>query len=283
MDPFLIAADIDRYLREDLALGDITTEAIFSPTETVIARFVAKDDLVCAGMDLVAAEVFKRKNASCICRFAATDGTRAQPGDTLLEVWGPTRDLLTAERTALNLVQRLSGIATLTSRFVEKVAGYPVKITDTRKTTPGLRLLEKYAVRVGGGYNHRLCLSDGILIKDNHIAACGSIARAVQKVRDRVPHTIKVEVETTDLDEVRQCLECRVEIIMLDNMSLEMMREAVGLVNGRALVEASGGVNLESVERIAATGVDIISIGALTHSAPASDISMRLEPCVQES
>lgn len=277
MDPFLIAADVDHYLREDLALGDITTETIFSPTDKATAVFVAKSEFVSAGLGLVAAEVFRRKNAACNCRFAAADGTRARPGAILLEIAGPTRDLLIAERTALNLVQRLCGIATLTSRFVEKVAGFTVKITDTRKTTPGLRLLEKYAVRVGGGFNHRFCLSDGILIKDNHIAACGSIERAVQKVRSRAPHTIKIEVETTTLEEVRQCLACGVEIIMLDNMSLEMMQEAVRIVNRRALVEASGGVNLESVRDIAATGVDIISIGAITHSAPASDISMRLE------
>lgn len=277
MDPFLIAADIDHFLREDLALGDITTEAIFAPTDQATALFMAKGAFVCAGMERIAAEVFKRKNPSCSCRFAAADGTHARPGDILLEMAGPTRDLLIAERTALNLVQRLSGIATLTARFVEKVADFPVKITDTRKTTPGLRLLEKYAVRVGGGCNHRFCLSDGILIKDNHIAACGSIEKAVQKVRSSAPHTIKVEVETTTLEEVRQCLACGVEIIMLDNMSHEMMREAVRLVDRRALLEASGGVNLDSVRDIAATGVDIISIGALTHSAPASDISMRLQ------
>lgn len=277
MDPFLIAADIDRYLREDLALGDITSESIFSPTDSACAIFIAKSELLSAGMEVVAAEVFRRKNASCRCRFAAADRTHAQPGDVLLEVWGPTLDLLIAERTALNLVQRLSGIATLTAQYVAKVKDYPVKITDTRKTTPGLRLLEKYAVRIGGGCNHRFCLSDGILIKDNHIAACGSIEKAVQKVRNRAPHTIKIEVETATLDEVRQCLACGVDIIMLDNMSLEMMREAVGLVNRQALIEASGGVSLDSVERIAATGVDIISIGALTHSAPASDISMRLK------
>jgi nicotinate-nucleotide pyrophosphorylase (carboxylating) len=277
MDPFLITKHIDHFLREDLAFGDITTEAIFGPADEATAFFIAKSEFVSAGMELVAAEVFRRKNPSCRSRFAATDGTRTRPGDIVFEVAGPTRDLLTAERTALNLVQRLSGIATITAQFVEKVADFPVKVTDTRKTTPGLRLLEKYAVRVGGGFNHRICLSDGILIKDNHIAACGSIEKAVQKVRSCAPHSIKIEVETTTLDEVRQCLACGVEIIMLDNMSLEMTLEAVRIVNHRALIEASGGVNLGSIRDIAATGVDIISIGALTHSAPASDISMRLK------
>lgn len=277
MDPFLIAKDIDHFLREDLAFGDTTTEAIFGPADKATAFFIAKSEFVSVGMELVAAEVFRRKNPSCRCRFAAADGTRCRPGDIVFEVAGPIRDLLIAERTALNLVQRLSGIATLTARFVEKVADFPVKVTDTRKTTPGLRLLEKYAVRVGGGFNHRFCLSDGILIKDNHIAACGSIEQAVQKVRFRAPHAIKIEVETTTLDEVQQCLACGVEVIMLDNMSLELMQEAVRIVNHRALVEASGGVNLGSIRDIAATGVDIISIGALTHSAPASDISMRLK------
>ncbi|MEJ2688557.1 MAG: carboxylating nicotinate-nucleotide diphosphorylase [Deltaproteobacteria bacterium] len=277
MDSFLIAKDIDHFLREDLAFGDTTTEAIFGPADKAIAFFIAKCEFVSAGMELVAAEVFRRKNPSCRCQFAAADGTRCRPGDIVFKVAGPTGDLLIAERTALNLVQRLSGIATLTAHFVEKVADFPVRVTDTRKTTPGLRLLEKYAVRVGGGFNHRFCLSDGILIKDNHIAACGSIEKAVQKVRSRAPHAIKIEVETTTLDEVRQCLACGVEIIMLDNMSLELMQEAVRIVNHRALVEASGGVNLGSIRDIAATGVDIISIGALTHSAPASDISMRLK------
>jgi nicotinate-nucleotide pyrophosphorylase (carboxylating) len=192
----------------------------------------------------------------------------------LLTVSGPVIDLLKAERVALNLLQRLSGIATLTDRFVEKVKVYAVRITDTRKTTPGLRVLEKYAVRVGGGTNHRFNLADGVLIKDNHIAACGSIREAVDKVRRRIPHTIRIEVETDSLDQVEECLACGVDIIMLDNMSPEIMAEAVRLINGRALVEASGGVTLETVEAIAMSGVDIISIGALTHSAPSCDIGM---------
>jgi len=228
-------------------------------------------------MSSVAAEVFSRKNAAINCEMAMEDGKRAAVGDILLVMKGPVLDLLAAERVALNLVQRLCGIATLTSRFVEAVAPYPVRVTDTRKTTPGLRMLEKYAVRVGGGSNHRLSLSDGVLIKDNHIAACGTIERAVRRVRDRMPHSLKIEVETTSLDEVRQCLSCGVDIIMLDNMAPAMMHDAVRMVDGRVLLEASGGITLDNIREIAATGVDIISIGALTHSAPASDISMRLE------
>jgi nicotinate-nucleotide pyrophosphorylase (carboxylating) len=177
---------------------------------------------------------------------------------------------------ALNLVQRLCGIATLTQAFVKRIEGLPVRITDTRKTTPGLRVLEKYAVRVGGGHNHRFNLADGVMIKDNHIAACGSIAAAVKRVRQQAPHTLKIEVETENLTQVKECLAAGVDIIMLDNMSAAAMKEAVQFINGRALIEASGGVTLENIREIAGTGVDIISIGALTHSAPSSDISMEL-------
>ena len=194
----------------------------------------------------------------------------------LLELEGTIANLLLGERLALNLAQRLCGIATLTNRFVELVRGLPVKIVDTRKTTPGLRVLEKYAVRVGGGHNHRFSLADGILIKDNHIAACGSIARAVAAVRAHAPHTLRIEVETENLDQVEECLACGVDIIMLDNMEPEMMSRAVRLIDGRALVEASGGINLENVRAAAETGVDIISLGCLTHSAPACDISMEI-------
>jgi len=183
-------------------------------------------------------------------------------------------DLLKAERLALNLLQRLSGIATLTARFVARVEGYAVRITDTRKTTPGLRVLEKYAVRVGGGHNHRFNLTDGVVIKDNHIAACGSITQAVARVREKVPHTLRIEVETESLQQVAECLDCQVDIIMLDNMAPEVMAEAVRMVDGRCLVEASGGISLDTVTAVAASGVDIISVGALTHSALACDIGM---------
>lgn len=275
MDDLSLKRAIEHYLAEDVGLGDITSEAIFSANQAGQARFVAKDSFVAAGLYAIAPLVFAVRNPDIKCE-GVHDGTSAAPGDILLQAAGPVLDLLAAERLALNLAQRLSGIATLTAQFVEKVGSLPVKIVDTRKTTPGLRTLEKYAVRVGGGYNHRYNLADGVLIKDNHIAACGSITEAVKKVKSRAPHTLKVEVETTTLEEVESCLACGVDIIMLDNMVLETMREAVRMVDGKALLEASGGITLENVREVAETGVDLISVGALTHSAPACDISMQL-------
>ena len=274
MDTFLLDPILRRFLEEDLEHGDITTDAIFAETDTAKAAFIARHDMVAAGMGTVAARVFHLVDERIRCENAAPDGCRVQKGSVLLEISGPTRGLLKAERTALNLAQRLSGIATRTAAFVEEVRGLPVAIVDTRKTTPGLRMLEKYAVRAGGGRNHRYGLSDGVLIKDNHIAACGSIAEAVRRARARVPHTIGIEVETDNLAQVEECLREGVRIIMLDNMPPALMREAVALIAGRALVEASGGVNLDNVRAIAESGVDIISIGGLTHSAPACDIGM---------
>jgi len=265
---------IRSFLIEDVGRGDITSESIFSKNEQGRAGLVAREDFVAAGVESVAAEVFKVQNSAVITKDPVPDGTKVSAGTVLLTVSGSVVDLLKAERVALNLLQRLCGIATFTALFVDKVGDYPVRITDTRKTTPGLRLLEKYAVRVGGGTNHRFNLTDGALIKDNHIAACGSVKEAVARVKKDIPHTIRVEVETDTLGQVRECLECGVDIIMLDNMTPEMMAEAVQMINGRALVEASGGVNLDSVKSIAGSGVDIISIGALTHSAPSCDIGM---------
>ena len=274
MDRNLLREMIRSFLAEDIGRGDLTSESIFGDTDVGSARLVARQECVVAGCGTVAAEVFRVQNPDIETIAAVADGTAVSPGTVLLTVRGPVVDLLKAERVALNLLQRLSGIATLTARFVAQVKGQRARITDTRKTTPGLRLLEKYAVVAGGGSNHRFNLADGVLIKDNHIAACGSITEAVARVRARVPHTIRIEVETETIDQVRECLACRVDIIMLDNMGIEAMQEAVACIDGRALVEASGGVNLATVAGIAATGVDIISIGALTHSAPACDIGM---------
>jgi nicotinate-nucleotide pyrophosphorylase (carboxylating) len=204
----------------------------------------------------------------------AADGRAVEQGEVLMTINGPVRTLLRGERVALNLVQHLCGIATLTRQYVDAVQGLDVVITDTRKTTPGLRMLEKYAVRAGGGRNHRYSLSDGVLIKDNHIAACGSITRAVEKARAAVPHTIAIEVETDTLEQVQECLDCDTAIIMLDNMDPLTMRKAVAMIDGQALIEASGGVNLQTVRAIAETGVNLISVGALTHSAPSCDIGM---------
>jgi nicotinate-nucleotide pyrophosphorylase (carboxylating) len=274
MDKNLLHSMIREFLREDVGRGDLTSESIFSDHEIGSARLVARDSFIVAGVESVAAEVFKVQNPSVITVDAVPDGTWASPKMGLLTVSGPVIDLLKAERVALNLLQRLSGIATLTAQFVEKVKVYAVRITDTRKTTPGLRVMEKYAVQVGGGSNHRFNLTDGVLIKDNHIAACGSIREAVDKVRAKIPHTVRIEVETDNLEQVDECLACGADIIMLDNMSPEMMSKAVRTINGRALVEASGGVTLETVESIAMSGVDIISIGALTHSVSSCDIGM---------
>jgi nicotinate-nucleotide pyrophosphorylase (carboxylating) len=274
MDTNQLHALIRSFLAEDIGRGDLTSESIFDASQMGSARLIAREACIAAGAGLVAAEVFKVQNPAITTAGAVEDGSSVQPGDCMLTVSGPVLDLLKAERIALNLLQRLCGIATLTRRFVEKTKPHPARITDTRKTTPGLRILEKYAVQAGGGYNHRFNLTDGVLIKDNHIAACGSITTAVEKVRKKIPHTIRIEVETETLDQVRECLACGADIIMLDNMDLQTMRQAVEIIDHRALVEASGGVNLTSVSPIAATGVDIISVGALTHSAPSCDIGM---------
>ena len=274
MDTFLLDNTLRTFLAEDLEHGDITTEAIFTPQDRAQACFIARHSMTVVGMETVAARVFALLDSQVTCTGTMADGAQVEAGTELLRLSGATRTLLRGERVALNLVQRLCGIATLTAAFVEAVQGLAVKIVDTRKTTPGLRMLEKYAVRAGGGHNHRYSLSDGVLIKDNHIAACGSITEAVQRVRLQVPHTINVEVETDTLVQVEECLACKVGVIMLDNMDLATMRQAVALIGGRALVEASGGVNLATVRGIAETGVDIISVGALTHSAKACDIGM---------
>ncbi len=274
MDNYNLQIVLRSFLQEDIGHGDLSSESLFDASVMGGARLVARESFIVAGVEAVAAQVFMLQNQDIQCTGAVKDGANVVSGDTLLTVTGPVVDLLKAERVALNLLQRLSGIATLTSRFVEKTKLYPVRITDTRKTTPGLRMLEKYAVRAGGGYNHRFNLSDGVLIKDNHIAACGSLTRAVERLREKIPHTIKIEVETDTIAQVQECLDVGADIIMLDNMGLDTMKEAVAMIAGTALVEASGGVNLDTVADIAATGVDIISVGALTHSAPSCDIGM---------
>ncbi|NVN90630.1 MAG: carboxylating nicotinate-nucleotide diphosphorylase [Desulfuromonadales bacterium] len=267
---------IDAALREDIHTGDITTQALSLGKRSAIARLVAKEDFVLAGI-CVAERVFHYLNPGTTFTACSTDGSRVTKGSVIATVQGDAADLLMGERVALNLLQRLSGIATVTACFVETVRGTKARIVDTRKTTPGLRELEKYAVRVGGGRNHRTGLYDGVLIKENHIAAAGGIAEAVSRTRAYIPHTLKIEVETETLAQVEEALASGADVIMLDNMSLAEMRTAVALVSGRVPLEASGGVNLETVRAIAETGVDIISVGALTHSPRAMDISMLLE------
>jgi nicotinate-nucleotide pyrophosphorylase (carboxylating) len=267
---------IDTALAEDIHTGDITTLALVAEPRRVRGVLKAKEGFVLAGID-VAKRVFSRLDASLEFNAMFQDGDRVMSGDIIAEFFGDASLLLQGERVALNLLQRMCGVATLTSRYVEAVAGTKARIVDTRKTTPGLRILEKYAVRVGGGINHRTGLYDGVLIKENHIAAAGGITVAVSRAREYIPHTLKIEVETETLVEVAEALSACADIIMLDNMDLATMREAVASIAGRALVEASGGVSLETVRSIAETGVDIISVGALTHSARAMDISMLLE------
>lgn len=274
MNTFLLDEQLRNFLREDLEHGDITTDAIFSDQEIATGTIRAREPLIAAGMERIAARVFRLLDGRVTCSRPAADGKQVDSGEILMTVSGPVRGLLQGERVALNLIQRICAIATLTRQYVDAVQGLKVRIVDTRKTTPGLRMLEKYAVRVGGGRNHRYSLSDGVLIKDNHIAACGSLRQAVERVRAAVPHTIAIEVETDTLAQVQECLKCGVQTIMLDNMNLAALREAVSMINGKALVEASGGVNLDTVRGIAETGVDIISVGALTHSAKSCDIGL---------
>ncbi len=267
---------IQSALEEDVGSGDITTSAILTGKEVGQARVMAKEDMVIAGIG-VFKEVFIFSDEDIKFEGSVEDGELVKSGDVLTEISGNLGSILTAERVALNFLQRMCGIATLTRKYVDEIRGTGAKVLDTRKTIPGLRVLDKYAVRVGGGFNHRFGLYDGILIKDNHIDAAGGISAAVNSVSGNVPHTLKVEVEVKNLKEVEEALSAGVDAIMLDNMGVEEMKRAVFLINGRALVEASGNVTLSSVRKIAETGVDFISVGALTHSAPASDISLRIK------
>ena len=267
-------------LEEDVGAQDATTQATVPADAEMKANLVAREALVPAGL-MVAETVFKRVDGRIQVEYRVQDGTAAISGAVLLHISGPARGILTAERTALNFVQRLSGVATLTARYVQAIAGTRAKILDTRKTTPGWRRLEKYAVVCGGGKNHRMGLFDMVLIKDNHLAALrnelpNAIAAAVRRARQEHPE-LKVEVEADTLEQVRQAAEAKADIILLDNMKTEGLRQAVALVAGRALTEASGGVNLESVRAIAETGVDYVSVGALTHSAKSVDIALDFE------
>ena len=270
--------DLERSVRlalaEDVGPGDLTTNLTVDPAVQAKAEIVAKQDLVLAGLD-PARLTFSLVDPAVEFKPAAADGDRVQAGTVMVRLSGPAQSLLTAERVALNFLMRLSGVATLTAGFVAAVKGSRAKIIDTRKTTPGLRFLEKAAVRAGGGVNHRFGLYDGILIKDNHIAAAGSITAAVTRARQGAPHTLKIEVEVEDQAGLEEAIAAGADIVLLDNMSPAQLAQAVTLARGRVLLEASGGVNLSNVAQMAATGVDFISIGALTHSAPAVDLSLR--------
>lgn len=262
-------------LAEDLGAGDLTTRLTIAPDKTARARIAAKESAVIAGVPLVR-KVCQAAGGGIDVQEQVAEGARVARGDVIARLSGNASTLLGIERVTLNLLQHLSGIATLTARYVAAVEGARCRIVDTRKTTPGLRVLEKYAVRIGGGFNHRQRLDDGILIKNNHIAAAGGVAPAVTAARAGAPHGVKVEVECRTIAEVDAALGAGAEIILLDNMPVDTLAEAVRRIAGRAIVEASGGINLDNVRAVAATGVDVISIGALTHSAPAVDLHMTL-------
>ncbi|NLO38601.1 MAG: carboxylating nicotinate-nucleotide diphosphorylase [Ruminiclostridium sp.] len=276
MEKWMIREVLERAFREDMPMGDITTDCTVPLNESSRAFLITKQEGVVCGME-IAMEAFKMLDPNVRLTPLVQDGDFVENKTRILEIEGNSRALLKAERTALNLLQRLSGIASITRLYVEKIIGYRAKVVDTRKTTAGLRLFEKYAVRTGGGTNHRFSLSDGVLIKDNHIKAAGGISKAVQAAREAIPHTVKIEVETETLQQVQEALDSGADIIMLDNMTPERMTEAVSLIAGKAITEASGNITLETIQKVAATGVDIISAGALTHSVMAMDISMRFE------
>ena len=268
-----IDALLELAFAEDIGIGDITTEATVPDSQQAVGSIVAKSGGVVAGLP-VAMRVFERLDATLIFRPLVNDGDEVVAGTRIAEVQGSAKTILIGERTALNFLQRLSGIATLTAQFVNAVSDYDVKIVDTRKTAAGWRAVQKYAVRIGGGHNHRFGLFDGVLIKDNHIVAAGGIANAVQKSRAVVPHTAKIEVEVETAAQVDEALKAGADVLLLDNMSVELMRRVVEKIGGRALTEASGGITLEQVRAVAATGVNVISVGALTHSAMPLDMSL---------
>jgi nicotinate-nucleotide pyrophosphorylase (carboxylating) len=264
---------IDNALKEDIGSGDITTELLFANDAKCKAIIIAKENGVVAGLP-VAERVFGKLGKNILWTAKKREGARVKPKDILAEIEASPRIVLNGERLALNFLQRLSGIATLTSRFVKAVEGLSAKILDTRKTAPGLRILDKYAVSVGGGYNHRFGLYDGILVKDNHIELAGGITQAVKLIRRRIKTESKIEVETSTLVEVKEAISAGADVIMLDNMSIKVMKEAVKIINRKALTEASGGINLENVRQVAEAGVDFISIGELTHSPRALDAGL---------
>lgn len=284
MDTQLSAREIDAVitlaLAEDIPFGDLTSTAFVPAEATAHAQLVAREPGILAGGEIFA-RTFAALDPDVVVKLKADDGARFTPKDVLASVEGPARAILGAERVALNLIQRLSGVATLTSAYVAAVAGTGVRVTDTRKTTPGLRALERYAVRCGGGHNHRFSLSDAVMAKDNHLAVLGdspeALTHAILAARERLPHTTHIEVEVDRIEQITPVLAGGADTIMLDNFSLEDLRRGVELINGKALVEASGGVSLETIAGISSTGVDLISVGALTHGARALDLGLDMD------
>jgi len=283
LDLFVAGEIVNRALDEDVGRGDITSRSIVRFGLNARGSFIAKQDLVLAGLE-IADLVFGWFDEYIQIESTVADGEEIKSGKVFARVIGDAQMLLSAERVALNFLQHLSGIATVTRQYVQAIAGTSAKIVDTRKTTPGLRILEKYAVTVGGGSNHRMGLDDGVLIKDNHLTMAGSVADAVRRAREVVGHLHKIEVEVTTVEQVKEALDARSDILLLDNMTPEMARQAVQLVSEleeddrSTLLEASGGINLSNVRQYAEAGVDLISIGALTHSAPSVDISFKIRP-----
>lgn len=276
LQPFYIDKIITTALEEDIHYVDVTTDYLLDDNHTSEAYYLAKDTGVLCGID-IAKCVFELAGGNVTMEILKKDGETVQKGDILARMKGSTKTLLKGERTALNLLQHMSGIATATAECVALVAGTRAQITDTRKTLPGLRQLQKYAVTVGGGKNHRYNLSDGAMLKDNHIDAYGSITGAVTALRKKIGHMVKIELEVRNLDELREALAAGADIIMLDNMSCDEMKKAVAINDGKVLLEASGNVTKDNIRSVAETGVDIISLGALTHSVKCFDISMRIQ------
>lgn len=276
LNKFYVDDIIKTAINEDINYIDTSADLVFSDDDRTTAYFVAKADGVLCGID-VAFRVFELLDDTFECKIYKKDGDIIKMGDLIADFSGKTACLLKGERTALNLLQHMSGIATATNNAVKLIEGTNASVADTRKTLPGLRALQKYAVTIGGGKNHRYNLSDGVMLKDNHIDACGSITAAVKKVRENLGHMVKIEVETRNLEEVKEALQTGVEVIMLDNMNNDEMAQAVKLADGKALLEASGNITAETIKSVAQTGVDIISIGALTHSVKAFDISMKIK------
>ncbi|MFW6035042.1 MAG: carboxylating nicotinate-nucleotide diphosphorylase [Halothermotrichaceae bacterium] len=276
VDNEIIDEIVKRAVKEDIWTGDITSDYLIDSGEKCTGSLLAKEKGIIAGLP-VAGKVFNYFDSDIDFRTFVDEGDLVKKGQRIALVKGTTVNILKAERTALNFLQRMSGIATRTNRLVSKVAEYPVKIVDTRKTTPTLRVLEKYAVRAGGGFNHRMGLYDAVMIKDNHIKAAGSITKAVKRIRAQLGHTISIEVEVEDMTQLKEALSVKADIIMLDNMTAAKMSNAVDYIDKRAVVEASGGITLETIEETAAAGVDVISIGALTHHIKSLDISLNLQ------
>ncbi len=266
-------------LEEDIGIGDITTDIIIDEELKGKAYIKAKEKGILCGCEVVK-EVFKNIDETLVLKFSKSDGEEISPGEKVIFIEGKIKSILKGERVALNFLSHLSGVATATNKFV-KLLSPSVKILDTRKTLPGLRILEKYAVKVGGGKNHRFGLYDGILIKDNHIIAVGGVRRALEIAKKNAPHYMKIEIETATLDDVREAVEGGADIILLDNMSTDEIKEAIKIIDGRAQIEVSGGINSDNIEQLVGLPIDFISIGAITHSAKALDFSLTLEDCIE--